>query len=75
MSEGALERYLIEIDGAYRGRVLRYSRTANLNEAYLRDDVTPLQVLVTHYLHEQEGLDWPDALHRATEEVPAADDD
>lgn len=75
MSEGALERYLIEIDGAYRGKVLSYSRTANLNEAYLRDDVTPLQVLTTHYLHEQEGLDWAEALRRAAEEVPATDDE
>lgn len=75
MSEGALERYLIEIDGAYRGRVLTYSRTANLNEAYIRAEVTPLQVLASHYLHEQEGLDWPEALDRATEEVPGTDDD
>lgn len=75
MSEGALERYLIELDGAYRGRVLSYSRTANLNEAYFRAEVTPLQVLASHYLHEQEGLDWPEALDRAAEEVPGNDDD
>lgn len=74
MSEGALERYLIELDGAYRGRVLTYSRTANLNEAYLRAEVTPLQVLASHYLHEQEGLDWLAALDRAIEEVPGTDD-
>lgn len=75
MSEGALERYLIELDGAYRGRVLSYSRTANLNEVYFRADVTPLQVLASHYLHEQEGLDWPEALDRAAEEAPNSDDD
>lgn len=75
MSEGALERYLIELDGAYRGRVLSYSRTANLNEAYFRAEVTPLQVLTSHYLHDQEGLEWPEALDRAAEEVPGTDDD
>jgi hypothetical protein len=75
MSEGVLERYLIDLDGAYRGRVLTYSRTADLNEAYFRPGVTPLQVLASHYLHEQEGLDWPEALCRAAEEVPGTDDD
>lgn len=73
MSEGVLERYLVEIDGAFRGRVLSYSRTAGLNEAYIKDEVTPLQVLAAHYIHTREGLAWPEALERACGEV--ADDE
>lgn len=69
MSEGALERYLIEVDGAFRGRVLSYSRTAGLNEAYFKTGVTPLQVLASHYLREREGVEWLEALERAQEEV------
>jgi len=69
MSEGALERYLLDIHGAFRGAVLTYSRTAGLNEARFKEGITPLQVLASHYLHEQEGLSWPEALERAKEEV------
>jgi hypothetical protein len=72
MSEGALERYLLEIDGAFRGRVMTYSRTAGLNEAYFKPEVTPLQVLASHYLREREGLEWPEALVRAQHEVEAS---
>jgi hypothetical protein len=69
MSEGVLERYVMEIDSAYRGQVLRYARTAGLNEVYLEQEVTPLQVLASHYLHERDGLEWPEALAKAAEEV------
>jgi len=69
MSEGALERYLIEVDGAFRGRVLSYIRTAGLNEAYFKAEVTPLQVLASHYVRQSEGLEWPQALERAEREV------
>ncbi len=72
MSEGVLERYLIEIDGAFRGRVLSYSRTAGLNEAYFRPDVTPLQVLKAHYIQAREDLPWTEALDRAQAETGAA---
>ncbi|MGD9497427.1 MAG: DUF4007 family protein [Armatimonadota bacterium] len=74
MSEGAMERYLMEIDGAFRGRVLSYSRTAGLNEAYFKRDVTPLQVLASHYLHARDGLPWTDALDRAQAETGALDE-
>ena len=63
----------MEIDGAYRGQVLRYSRTAGLDQAYFKSEVSPLQVLASHYLHVQEKLDWPAALQRAQEEVPFED--
>jgi len=69
MSEGVLERYLLEIDGAFRGRVLTYSRTAGLNEAYFKPEVAPLQVLAAHYIRERDGLEWPEALTRAEQEV------
>lgn len=69
MSEGALERYVMEIDGAFRGRVLSYERTAGLNEVYLKQEVTPLQVLASHYLRERDGLEWAEALTKAAEEV------
>jgi len=74
MSEGVLERYLIEIDGAFRGRVLSYSRTAGLNEAYFRPEVTPLQVLTSHYIRAREDVPWTEALDRAQAETGAADD-
>jgi len=74
MSAGVLERYLIDIDGAFRGRVLTYSRTAGLDEAYFKHDVTPLQVLVSHYLHVQQELAWLAALDRAQEEVGGEDE-
>jgi len=73
MSEGVLERYLMDIDGAYKGRVLRYSRTAGLDQAYFQAGVKPLHVLASHYINAQEGLDWPEALQRAQEEVTALD--
>lgn len=73
MSEGVLERYLVDIDGAFRGRALSYSRTAGLNEAYIKGEVAPLQVLAAHYIHAREGLAWPEALERACGEV--ADDE
>lgn len=69
MSEGVLERYLLDIDGAFRGRVLTYSRTAGLNEAYFKREVTPLQVLAAHYIRQRDGVDWPEALARAEQEV------
>lgn len=69
MSEGALERYVMDIDGAFRGRVLSYSRTAGLNEIYFKREVTPLQVLASHYLRERDDLQWAKALDRAVEEV------
>lgn len=71
MSEGAMERYLIEIDGAFRSRVLSYSRTAGLNEAYFRPEVTPLQVLASHYLRARDDLSWTEALDRARAETGA----
>jgi len=73
MSEGVLERYLMDIDGAYEGRVLRYSRTAGLDQVYFQGGMDPLYVLASHYIHAQQGLDWPDALQRGTEEVRALD--
>ncbi|MGQ9730509.1 MAG: DUF4007 family protein [Candidatus Zipacnadales bacterium] len=69
MSEGTLERYLLDIDGAFRGRVLSYSRTANLNEVYFKREVTSLDVLASHYLRERQRLEWPQALAQAQEEV------
>lgn len=71
MSEGAMERYLIEIDGAFRSQVLSYSRTAGLNEAYFRPEVTPLQVLASHYLRARDDLSWTEALDRARAETGA----
>ncbi len=73
MSEGALERYLTQIDGAFRSRVLSYSRTAGLNEAYFKHDVTPLQVLVSHYIHAREDMAWTEALDRAQREMGSED--
>lgn len=69
MSEGAIERYLTEIDGAFRGQVLSYSRTAGLNEAYFRQDILPLQLLLSHYMCAREGLASTEALARAREEL------
>lgn len=69
MSEGAIERYLTEIDGAFRGQVLSYSRTAGLNEGYFRQEILPLQLLLSHYMCAREGLAWTEALARAREEL------
>lgn len=70
MSAGVLERYLLDLENTFRGRVLSYSRTASLNEVYLAPDITPLPLLISHYIHEQEGLPWHEALERAIQEVP-----
>lgn len=69
MSEGALERYAMDIDGAFRGRVLSYGRTAGLNEVYFKREFTALQVLASHYVRERDDVEWTDALARAVEEV------
>lgn len=73
MSPGVLERYLVDIDGAFGGRVLSYSRTAGLSEAYFKPEVTPLQVLVSHYIQKRDGCPWPEALDRAKQEVGSED--
>ncbi len=71
MSAGVLERYLLDLENTFRGRVLSYSRTASLNEVYLAPAITPLPLLVSQYIHEQAGLPWFEALERAMQEVPA----
>lgn len=75
MSPGVLERYLVDIDGAFGGRVLSYSRTAGLSEAYFKPEVTPLQVLVSHYIYVQkpDGRPWTKALDLAKQEVGSED--
>ncbi len=70
---GDLERYLMDLHSDFGGQVLTYSRTADLDQAYFRSEVTPLQVLAAHYLRERENLSWAQALDRARQEVPADD--
>lgn len=75
MSDGVIERYLMDIHHSYDGRVLSYSRTAGLDQASFRADVDPLHVLASHYLHEREGLSWTAALEKAQQEEPPDDGD
>jgi hypothetical protein len=73
LSEGDLERYLMDIDASFGGRVLKYARTASLDTAYFKEEVTPLQVLAAHYMQAQQRLGWSEALECAQQEVPADD--
>lgn len=69
LTAGELERYLMDIHTSFAGRVLTYSRTAGLDQAYFREDVTARAVYVAHFVRRAEGLSWPDALAKALAEV------
>ena len=49
LSLGALERLLMEVEGAFGGTVLTYSRTAGLDEVYFHFQHSPLALLECYY--------------------------
>lgn len=68
MSEGALERYLMDIAATMGHEVLWYSRTSGLNEAYFGRGAPAIAVLRAHFLQRaaEPPLSWGEALAIAT---------